>query len=70
LTELYVTLISVLLMFLHTGYLPSKYLFSLLATGASLDKLLPILRNRERERDLARQSTARRAAKKGAAKNP
>lgn len=70
LTELYVTLIGVLLMYLHTGYRPSKYLFSLLATGASLDELLPILRNRERERDLDRQSAARRAAQKRAAKNP
>lgn len=69
LTELYVTLIGVLLMYLHTGYRPSKYLFSLLSSGASLDELLPILRNRERERDLARQSAARRAAKKRAANN-
>lgn len=69
LTELYVTLIGVLLMYLHTGYRPSKYLFSLLSTGAGLDELLPILRNRERECELARQSAARRAAKKRAAKN-
>lgn len=69
LTELYVTLIGVLLMYLHTGYRPSKYLFSLLSTGASLDELLPILRNRERECELARQSAAKRAAKQRAAKN-
>lgn len=68
LTELYVTLIGVLLMYLHTGYRPSKYLFSLLSTGASLDELLPILRSRERERELARLSAARRAAQLKAAK--
>jgi hypothetical protein len=70
LTELYVTLIGVLLMYLHTGYRPSKYLFSLLSTGAGLDELLPILRDRERQSELARQAAARRAAKKRAAKNP
>ena len=69
LTELYVTLIGVLLMYLHTGYRPSQYLFSLLSTGAGLDELLPILRNRERERELARLSAAKRAAKKRAANN-
>ena len=69
LTELYVTLIGVLLMYLHTGYRPSKYLFSLLSTGASLDEILPILRNRERERELARLSAAKRAARKKAANN-
>lgn len=63
LTELYVTLIGVMLMYLHTGYRPSKYLFALLSTGAGLDEIIPILRRRERERELARQSAARRAAK-------
>ena len=61
-TQLYVTLIGVLLMYLHTGYRPSKYLFSLLSTGASLEEILPILERRERERELARQSAARRRA--------
>jgi hypothetical protein len=60
LTHLYVTLIGVLLMYLHTGYRPSKYLFALLSTGAGLDELMPILRNRERQCELARQSAARR----------
>lgn len=62
LTQLYVTLIGVLLMYLHTGYRPSKYLFALLSAGAGLDELLPILRERERQCELARQSTARRRA--------
>jgi hypothetical protein len=64
LTELYVTLIGVILMYLHTGYRPSKYLFALLSTGAGLDEIIPILQRRERERDLARKSAAKRAAKK------
>jgi hypothetical protein len=64
LTQLYVTLIGVLLMYLHTGYRPSKYLFALLSAGADLDELLPILRERERQCELARQSTARRRAAK------
>lgn len=64
LTQLYVTLIGVMLMYLHTGYRPSKYLFSLLSTGASLEDILPILERRERERELNRQSAARRAAQK------
>ncbi|MDP6722646.1 MAG: hypothetical protein QGF59_28550 [Pirellulaceae bacterium] len=31
LTHLYVTIIAVLLMYLHTGYRPSKYIFALLS---------------------------------------
>lgn len=63
----YVTIIAVLLMYLHTGYRPSKYLFALLgqvAVGAAtLDEILPILRERERQCELARRSAARRRAK-------
>jgi len=69
-THLYVTVIAVMLMYLHTGYRPSKYLFTLLsqvaAGGATLDEVLPILRERERRCELDRQSRARRAAKKNA----
>jgi hypothetical protein len=69
-THLYVTVIATLLMYLHTGYRPSKYLFTLLsqvaAGGATLDEVLPILRERERRCELDRQSRARRAAKKKA----
>ena len=68
LTHLYVTIIAVLLMYLHTGFRPSKYLFaslSLVATGgATLEEIMPILRERERRCELDRQSHARRAAKK------
>jgi hypothetical protein len=68
LAHFYVTVIAVLLMYLHTGYRPSKYLFVLMsqvaAGGASLEEVLPILRERERQNELARQSAARRRAKK------
>ena len=70
LTHFYVTIIGCLLMYLHTGYRPSKYLFVLLsqvaAGGATLEEVLPILRERERQCELARQSAARRRAKKQA----
>jgi hypothetical protein len=69
-THLYVTVIATLLMYLHTGYRPSKYLFTLLsqvaAGGATLDEVLPILQERERRCELDRQSRAKRAAKKRA----
>ena len=68
LTHFYVTVIAVLLMYLHTGYRPSKYLFVLMsqvaAGGATIDEVLPILRERGRQNELARQSAARRYAKK------
>lgn len=68
LTHLYVTIIAVLLMYLHTGYRPSKYLFSLLslvaAGSASVEEILPILRRRERQCALQRAAAARRHAKK------
>lgn len=67
LTHLYVTIIAVLLMYLHTGYRPSKYMFALLsqvaAGGATLEEIVPILRERERRRELDRASAARRRAK-------
>jgi hypothetical protein len=64
LTNLYVTLIAVMLMYLHTGYRPSKYLFALLSGGVGIDELMPILRERERQCERERQSLARRRAKK------
>ena len=67
LTHLYVTIIAVLLMYLHAGYRPSKYMFALLsqvaAGAATLDEILPILRERERRTELDRVSAARRRAK-------
>jgi hypothetical protein len=68
--HLYVTIIAVLLMYLHTGYRPSKYMFAMVsqvAMGmATMEEILPILRERERQCELARQSAARRRAKKNA----
>lgn len=68
LSHLYVTIIGMLLMYLHTGYRPSKYMFALLgqvaAGGATLADVLPILRERERRKELDRASAARRRAEK------
>ena len=68
LTHFYVTVIGIMLMYLHTGFRPSKYMFALLgqvALGmATLEEIVPILRERERRKELDRQSAARRAAKK------
>ena len=70
LMHFYVTIIATLLMYLHTGYRPSKYCFVLLsqvAVGATtLDEVLPILRERERQCQLAREAAQRRLAKKQA----
>lgn len=68
LLHFYVAVIAAMLMYLHTGYRPSKYLFVLLsqvANGAATwDEILPILRERERQRELERQSATRRRAQK------
>jgi hypothetical protein len=68
LAHFYVTVIGIMLMYLHTGFRPSKYMFALLgqvALGmATLEEIVPILRERERRKELDRQSAARRAAKK------
>jgi hypothetical protein len=70
LLNFYVVIIGVLLMYLHTGGRPSKYALSLLSLvaqgGGSLEDILPILRERERQCELARQSAARRRARKKA----
>ncbi len=71
LLSFYVAIIGTMLLCLHSGGKPSKYLFSLLslvASGvASLEEILPILRERQRQAELARSSAARRRAKKQAA---
>jgi hypothetical protein len=69
LLSFYVAVIGVMLMYLHTGYRPSKYAMALLsaaAQGATLEEIMPILRERERQCEVARQSAARRRAKKKA----
>ena len=64
----HVTIIAVMLMYLHTGFRPSKYLFSLMSQvaggGASFEEIMPILRERERRCELARNSQRKRLAKK------
>jgi hypothetical protein len=66
--QFHVALIGILLMYLHNGYRPSKYLFALMSQvgggGATLDEILPILQERERQSALARASARRRAEKK------
>lgn len=63
----YVTVIAVLLMYLHTGFRPSKYTFALMSQvasgGATLEEIMPILRERERRCALARESQKKRKAK-------
>lgn len=67
LLHFYVTIVGALLMYLHTGARPSKYavaLFSMVALGGdTLETILPILQERERQREVARRSAARRRAK-------
>jgi hypothetical protein len=70
LLNFYVVTIGAMLMYLHANGRPNKYLFSLLglvAQGtASLDEIMPILRERERQCALDRASAARRRARKKA----
>lgn len=66
----YVVLIGVMLMYLHVEGRPSMYLFNMLQLvaqgGASLEEIMPILRERERQCEVARHSAALRRAKKKA----
>jgi transposase len=68
LLNFYVAVIGVTLMYLQTGYRPSKYLFSLMglvANGSSsLEEIMPILRERERRSQLERDRLARKRAEK------
>jgi hypothetical protein len=68
LLNFYVVIIGAMLMYLYTDGRPSKYLFSLLGLvaqgGATLEEIMPILRERERQCSLARASAARRRARK------
>jgi hypothetical protein len=68
LLNFYVAVVGVTLMYLHTGHRPSKYLFSLMglvANGsATLEEILPILRERERQSQLQRDRVARKRAEK------
>ncbi len=68
LLSFYVAVIGILLMYLRTGFRPSKYTFSMMSLvasgGATLDEIAPILARRERSSALARASQARRQQKK------
>ena len=68
LLNFYVAVIGVTLMYLHTGHRPSKYLFIMLgmvANGsASLEEIMPILRERERQSQMQRDRVARKKAEK------
>ena len=68
LLNFYVVVIGALLMYLHTGGRPSKYALVLLGmvahSGASLESILPILRERERQCERDRKSAAARRARK------
>lgn len=68
LLHFYTAVIGAMLMYLHSGCRPSKYTFVLLgqvACGAATwDEILPILQERERQRDVERRAAAARRAKK------
>jgi hypothetical protein len=68
LLSFYVAVVGVTLMYLHTGHRPSKYLFIMLgmvANGsATLEEIMPILRERERQCQLQRDRVARKRAEK------
>ena len=68
LLNFYVVVIGVTLMYLHMGHRPSKYLFlmmGMVANGsATLEEILPILRERERQCKLQRDRVARKRAEK------
>jgi hypothetical protein len=70
LLNFYVVIIGVMLMYLHTSGRPSKYAVILLGmvaqSGGDLESILPILRERERQCEVARKSAAARRARKKA----
>ncbi len=66
LLNFYVAVVGVTLMYLHMGFRPSRYLFSLMgmvANGsATLEEIMPILRERERQSQMQRDRVARKRA--------
>lgn len=68
LLNFYVAVIGVTLMYLRMGHRPSKYLFLMLgmvANGsATLEEIMPILRERERQCKMQRDRVARKRAEK------
>jgi DDE family transposase len=68
LLSFYVAVVAVTIMYLHSGHRPSKYLFSLMglvANGsATMEEIMPILRERERRTQMERDRVARKRAEK------
>jgi hypothetical protein len=68
LLNFYVAVIGVTLMYLHMGHRPSKYMFVMLgmvANGsATLEEIMPILRERERQSKMQRDRVARKRAER------
>lgn len=68
LLNFYVTVIGVTLMYLHMGHRPSKYLFlmmGMVANGsATLEEVMPILRERQRQCKTQRDRVARERAER------
>jgi transposase len=68
LLNFYVAVIGVTLMYLQSGHRPSKYMFSLMglvANGsATLEEIMPILRERERRSQLERDRLAKKRVEK------
>jgi hypothetical protein len=68
LMSFYVAVIGMMLMYLHTANRPSKYLFSMMSMVASgsatLEEIMPIVRERERRIQLERERVARKRAEK------
>jgi hypothetical protein len=68
LLSFYVAVVGVTLLYLHTGHRPSKYLFimmGMVANGsATLEEIMPILRERERQSQMQRDRVARKRAEK------
>ena len=66
LLSFYVAVVGATLMYLHTGHRPSTYLFSLMglvANGsATMEEIMPILRERERRNQMERDRVARKRA--------
>jgi hypothetical protein len=68
LLNFYASVIGVTLMYLQAGHRPSKYLFimmGMVANGsATLEEIMPILRERERQRKMQRDRVARKRAER------
>ena len=68
LLSFYVAVVGATLMYLHAGRRPSRYLFSLMglvaAGSATMEEILPILRERERRTQQERDRLARKRAEK------